>query len=856
MASFFISHSSNDRQYAQQVHDWLTNREFPSVFLDFDPDDGIAGGQRWEQEIIVRLRWADALIFVSTPAASASKWCHAELVIARSAGTPIFPILFEGDEGPSLLADRQWIRPAPDGDPLGDLARALQQRDFRPLDTLEWYGTDPFPGLEPVDESRAGVFFGRQEEIRTSIKALTASTDPSSRVVPVLGPSGSGKSSVVRAGVIPRLRRLDPGWLVVPAILPGADPTGSLAGSLSQALGEAGSPRPPEACRERIDSPAGLTGLCAELRTAAGAPTAPVLIFIDQAEQLVTLADARAREQFVRILTAAVEADPQLRVVVTMLSDVLTPTLRETSLGPLLRRPITIGPLDRARLLEVIEKPALAAHVSLEEDLPQRMVDDAMRGGRTAIRSRDPLPLLAFTLQQLFRAPRSDPSRIDVADYEAAGRVDGALGLHADQVAGELKSRGLEPRTIPTLLRLVHLESGSDPTGQAVNLRDFDEGESQVIKAFRIARLLTEEAGQVRAAHEALFHSWRPLQVAIERDSDDLAERTRLEREARDWLSGEREPLGGAPLGRALEWRNRVRRAGGVVPSTLDRFLDASVRRRWWSRILRGGVSAPAVGLVVVLVVTAVLTMIRKQGAGGPMAHIAGGPTLLGTDQLGPRDPRVDFGLPTEIDLDAFSIDQFEVSNQRYKKCVEARACTEPTPGGPFTEPEDPDLPVRWVSAAQAYKFCDWLGRRLPTRAEWERAARGPKAETRAWPWGDEPPDPSKANVELSAYNLHDLSPATVDDPHYRVGATPEDDQIYHLIGNVWEWTSTSPQACSDPYRCLEPWDGTSGGGLYLAGLSFTYPLDPDTPALSYLFSQDATQASQDVGFRCARSDS
>jgi formylglycine-generating enzyme required for sulfatase activity len=148
------------------------------------------------------------------------------------------------------------------------------------------------------------------------------------------------------------------------------------------------------------------------------------------------------------------------------------------------------------------------------------------------------------------------------------------------------------------------------------------------------------------------------------------------------------------------------------------------------------------------------------------------------------------------------------------------------------------------VTARQAAAFCRWLGRRLPSDAEWERAARGSRGA--AWPWGEARPTRRLANVQFA-----DLPPslAAADDPRFRAGASHEG--VVQLVGNVWEWTRT-PASC-DAYRCARTWDGRAAvRTLWSRGRSWTSapgPISGDDA-----LPADPTGHDEDQGFRCAKS--
>src|SRR6266536_6106014 len=122
MASVFISHSARDNVQAERIRQSLKAAGFATVYLDFDPESGIPRGRKWEDELYSELRKADVVVFLSTAASVSSKWCHAELALARALGRPIVPVLLEpGRQGPNLRTPRvAWL----DSQPL----RVLEER--------------------------------------------------------------------------------------------------------------------------------------------------------------------------------------------------------------------------------------------------------------------------------------------------------------------------------------------------------------------------------------------------------------------------------------------------------------------------------------------------------------------------------------------------------------------------------------------------------------------------------------------------------------------------------------------------------------------------------------------------------
>jgi hypothetical protein len=585
-ASIFISYSSHDAAVADQLIYQLRAEGLAAPFLDFDPDEGIPTGRNWERELYAGLRQADAVVFLASSTSVTSRWNFAEIGLARSLGRPVIPVRLEPDVSLALLDDVQWIDATRMGEEgvqrtVAGLLQALRGFGIDPSDTYAWDSTrSPYPGLAAFTADDAAMFFGRDPEIDRLMDLLQPTlARGDGRFVALVGPSGSGKSSLLRAGLLPRLLRRSDTWVVVPPLLPGRHPMGSLARSLAVAFASQGRPREFDELVDVLEKePDGLSRLASELAE-LGPEGAKVLVVVDQAEELVTRAGRREQETFLRALTEALHGRSPMWAVATVRSEFLSSTPNRAGLAEAIDDTLVIEPLSRTRLPEVIVRPAQRAGLTFVPGLVELMVDDTPGG--------DALPLLAYTLREL--ALSAGPAgTISMDDYARVGGVIGALQRRADQLAHALAEGGLGHLVMPTLLRLVTVTGDDEPTGRRLSRSALGEDELAVVDAFVDARLLTAEETTVEVAHEALLRRWPPLSDAIQRSRDQLRQRSQLDLLVADWLQGNRDEsylLRGSRLAAFDGWAPDH---GAEIGGTAQEFLSASraiaVNELAWTR--------------------------------------------------------------------------------------------------------------------------------------------------------------------------------------------------------------------------------------------------------------------------------
>jgi WD40 repeat protein len=433
----------------------------------------------------------------------------------------------------------------------------------------------PFPGLEAFTEDDAGVFFGREAEIAGLLERLHPVLETRERrIVVVVGPSGVGKSSLVFAGLLPSLRQRRAGWILMPPIVPGDRPVKNLARSLAMMSPE--------------HSAGGILARLSEGKLSSLLPDSirrdrygrvpPMLLVVDQAEELVTLTGSREREEFLSLLDIMLTDHPRRWVVLVMRSEFLTAFL-ETEYAHLFREPVAIGALGRNALIEVIERPAERAGLRFgPSTLPKTIADDAGSG--------QALPLLAYTLQELYMGAGRGGT-LTIAAYHGLGGVSGILGRQADKVTAELYAANPESPVMATLLKFVTIGE-NEPTRRRIERGTLCAAELRVADAFIAARLLTSgdadsgtEDAVLEVSHEALFRDWAPLRQEIEAHADALRWRADLERWALDWERSGRQDsylLRGERLKAAQQWSSAD---SDLLPSDLPlvaEFLDSSRR--------------------------------------------------------------------------------------------------------------------------------------------------------------------------------------------------------------------------------------------------------------------------------------
>ncbi len=385
-------------------------------------------------------------------------------------------------------------------------------------------GKSPFPGLNAFGPEDAPVFFGREVETEHLLVRLA---NPRCRFLVVMGASGSGKSSLVSAGLLPKLSKgALPGSEAWPVLRfsPDALGNGDPFTALTSVLKESPFRLTPHETRQRLlESQTGLRELL-EQHLAGQPEPVQVLLFIDQFEELFTrVTDAEYRQKFLALLNEAINS-PRILTLVTIRDDFFHYFAKYPLLSRLVNRndnsTYTLSVPSMVELYEMIVGPARVAGLQFENGLVRQILGDT--GNNPGA-----LALMAYALDQLFNAA-GRTGELTCSAYQSFGGVQGAIGTRAQEVFDRLSKEAQDNLPIVFSHLLEVDESGTATRKRAPLARvEQDEACRELVQALVEARLLVTSRGAgdqalLEVAHEALFRSWPALKAWIETVQDDL----------------------------------------------------------------------------------------------------------------------------------------------------------------------------------------------------------------------------------------------------------------------------------------------------------------------------------------------
>ena len=417
---------------------------------------------------------------------------------------------------------------------------------------------NPYKGLQAFTAKDVDYYFGRTAKV-AEVLAILNSPDENGYLLPIVGPSGSGKSSLVMAGVLPKLDQNH--WIVLNRLRPGENPIEALSACIaSQIKGDAYTIQK----NLRDDNPQeAINALCAYTQQIASGTEKRVLLFIDQFEEVFTqTTDFALRQRFIDLLVAAPECNIPLTILLTLRADFYGRPMEQDAYRDfslmMKQYQVNMEPMSLAELQIAIEAPARKQNAWLEFQLLQAILRDLHD-------TKSALPLLQFVLYELYEQ-RDTNRRLTKQAYDAIGGLNGALTRYAQDTYDALNpteraaSRALFKRLIDPG------ETEQDTTRRRAYKHDLPalEGMSEVIARFVDKRLLTSDSSEhgdyLEVSHEALIREWDLLKSWLYRDRDDILFQKRLNDDARDWQERNRPPdrlYRGSQLEEALDWQTR-----------------------------------------------------------------------------------------------------------------------------------------------------------------------------------------------------------------------------------------------------------------------------------------------------------
>ncbi len=548
LSTIFISHSSKNNPQAIALRAWLIEQGWSKSQIFLDLDD-LHSGQRWREQLNEFGAACEAVIVCLSDEWLDSLECVREFNHAESLGKAIFPIVISPITKtiPRFITDIQMADiSAPEIAPKGysklkaglTAARiAPGQFAWPPPNDLE---RAPYRGLHALTEEDAAIFFGRDLEITRGLDTLRRLTDRigtkgSPRLLTILGASGAGKSSFLRAGLLARLRRNIEQYVVLPVVRPGVEslsgPEGLLnALSLDNDVSDG-------AIREALQKIKHQ-----QLEPAGQAPNTAERVFIlpiDQAEELFALGSSQY-EDTVSLINRILDLEPNLLILLTIRSDQFSLLQENKTLGSIAREPFDLPPVSVSAMKEVIVGPGSLCDpvIAIEDALVERLIRDLGDHGS--------LPLLAFALERLFIKFGND-AKLTAAHYlEDLGGIEGAIDAAVEAAFLSARRDPALPNSRATLEdmarhifipALVKLETAdASPMRAIARNSSLSADQVQLLNHFLEQRLLS--AGTMdgnttyEVTHEAVLRHWPALTDWIDAERGSLVRLERLKQAA------------------------------------------------------------------------------------------------------------------------------------------------------------------------------------------------------------------------------------------------------------------------------------------------------------------------------------
>jgi len=479
-------------------------------------------------------------------------------------------------------------------------------------------GRSPYKGLEVFDEEDAELFFGREKLVDDLVGRVKGS-----RTVFVTGPSGSGKSSLVRAGLIPALKqggiRNSDRWLYE-TMTPGRDPIGEVA---RVASGLASSTNAEDEIRAKAMADETIFARWCEIALKDGREKRAV-IFIDQFEEAFTQINKEERLAFLNLLTHAATLEKgRVIILFSMRSDFVANCATYPQLNALLNQEfLQIGAMQPDELVSAIAQPALRVGLRIDPDLIAQIINE-MRGEPGA------LPLMQFALKDLFdsRQEKGGIIALTLADYLERGGIHKALERHADRAFAGL-SENEQELAHSIFSGLIEIGRGTQDTKRTALFDELVPANTQaedvgaIVQKLADARLITtdEMAGKetVTISHEKLIDAWPWLKKLVNENRDVIALQNQIKTDAKHWAEERRDASYLYSGARLINAREQLDSRKLVLSGTAQEFVKAGISRQKRGQfILITGIAT-----FIALLLIAVIVFGRQSGINEELAQM------------------------------------------------------------------------------------------------------------------------------------------------------------------------------------------------------------------------------------------
>lgn len=570
MPHFFISYSRKNREIANYIKDWLVSHDF-TTFIDHE---SIRVGDDWEKILHNELRKSQALILILTPKWYKSKWCFAEYQQARALGKTIYPLVLKKakkyPKPPRISGSIQHldisdinlkIHKILDNKLLTEIKKLVMSAQ----NGFEWDNNrSPYPGLLSFEEKDAAIFFGREKETNDIIEKLSAQrTQGSTNLLILMGASGSGKSSLLKAGVLPHLHRDKENWIPLPAFRPGSQPVYELAKFIASKLDQLKNisifyDQLMEASKNDF-----LSDIANKIQNHEKQLNAKILISIDQSEELFSTTESKEAQQFFQIISQLNTKNSPWLFIFTLRSDFLE-HLQKNNKQLSHHKLSSITPVKLSKLHSIIKKPADLVGFDIEEELIDVIKEDA--------KTHDALPIIAFALRRLYEICKKD-KKLTLNAYlnlkkNENSPLESIVAEVANDTINEMDEKSLEYLRKAFIPSMVSVNDKGDYVRRTAYWKDLPPEAFPLLEKLANARLLTIKSGDtdknkiVEVCHEALLQKWPLLHKWLEDEHSFLVGKKRLEQSIYDWNKVDKDKkndalLHGLQLSIAREWLDK-----------------------------------------------------------------------------------------------------------------------------------------------------------------------------------------------------------------------------------------------------------------------------------------------------------